>query len=427
MLCLKNTLMNKGDIMEFIDNIVMEFIFFFNEMAVYLIFGFLVAGILHVIFPDNFIRRHMGKGNFGSVLKSTLFGIPLPICSCGVIPVAASLKNSGASNGATISFLIATPQVGADSFMITYSLLGWVFGVFRIVASLITALVSGILVNLFSKKDDDPFFIVSAHRNDKNGVIERLRGILSYTEYTLLGSIADRLIIGIIVAGLIAVVIPEDFFGTYMTSDFLSMVMMLFIGIPMYVCASASTPIAAALVMKGMSPGAALIFLLTGPATNIITISAVHKLIGKKATIVYLSVIALGSLALGYLLNIMIHIWGFSSVIKLEGMDMLPPWLKLSGSVVLITMLLWYYVKIKIIDRNMVNNMKTKKIILNVGGMSCNHCSGTVKKELEAIENIYDVNVDLKGKKAYFSSKDENAVEKAINAIRNAGFQAEAI
>ena len=135
--------------MEFVLKLIKEIAIFYNDVAIYLIFGFLVAGILHIIFPESMVRRHLGKDSFGSVLKSTLFGIPLPICSCGVVPVAVSIKNSGASKGSVVSFLIATPQVGADSFMITYSLLGWVFGVFRIITSLITALSAGIMVNMF--------------------------------------------------------------------------------------------------------------------------------------------------------------------------------------------------------------------------------------------------------------------------------------
>ena len=139
--------------MDFLSVILKETILFFNEVSIYLLFGFIIAGILHVLFPESIIRRHLGRDSFGSVLKSTLFGIPIPLCSCGVVPVAASLRNSGASKGATISFLISTPQVGADSFMITYSLLGWIFALFRIVASLITAMAAGIMVNILSRND----------------------------------------------------------------------------------------------------------------------------------------------------------------------------------------------------------------------------------------------------------------------------------
>lgn len=413
--------------MDLIFQIVTELVYFFNEIAVYLLFGFMVAGILHVVFPDSYIRRHLGKSSLGSVMKSTLFGIPLPICSCGVIPVATSLRSSGASKGATISFLISTPQVGADSFMITYSLLGWVFGVFRIIAALVTSFVSGVLVNLFAsgEKDADDLFIMAPSANGKYSRRQRLKELPGYIEFSLLGPIADRLMIGIVIAGLIAVLIPDNFFATYLSGDFLSMLLMLVIGIPMYVCASASTPIAASLIMKGLSPGAALIFLLTGPATNIISISAVHKIIGRKATVIYLLVIALGSLALGYLLNMVTNVFGFETVINIEHAQMLPGWLKLAGSAGLAAMLGWYYIKTGIIDKDKGGDMDTNKIILNVEGMTCTHCSGTVRKTLEYIDGISDITVDLEGKKASFTlSGGADIVEKAISAIDDAGYTA---
>ncbi len=410
--------------MELIWSAFRELLFFFNEIAIYLLFGFLVAGVLHVVFPDSFIRKHLGKSSVGSVIKSTLFGIPLPICSCGVIPVATSLKNSGASRGATISFLISTPQVGADSFMITYSLLGWVFGVFRIVSSLITALVAGILVNLVGKDGDAPFFVTSAPVMKAQTMAQRARSMPGYVEYTLLGSIADRLIIGIVLAALISIAIPDHFFQDYLNSDFLSMLLMLVIGIPMYVCASASTPIAAALIMKGISPGAALIFLLTGPATNIIGISAVHKIVGRTSTLLYLAVISIGSLLLGYGLNLTTNYYGFSNVITLSGMDMLPNWLKIMGSIGLFSMLAWFYIKTKWIDKTKEKTMASNTRTLSVEGMSCNHCSGTVHKTLESIKGISEVNVDLEGKKATFITEDDGAIQQAIDAVIKAGFTA---
>ncbi len=166
----------------------------------------------------------MGNDSFGSVLKSTLFGIPLPLCSCGVVPVAASLKKSGASNGAGISFLISTPQIGADSFLVTYSLLGWVFGFFRIAASLITAMAAGIMVNILSRSQGAE---KSSDFVSKETFKDRLKIFFSYVEYELLGSIAGTLIAGIIIAGVISAVIPNSFFEQYLNSPFLSMLIML--------------------------------------------------------------------------------------------------------------------------------------------------------------------------------------------------------
>jgi len=338
--------------MDFLSVILKETIFFFNEVSIYLLFGFIIAGILHVLFPESIIRRHLGRDSFGSVLKSTLFGIPIPLCSCGVVPVAASLRNSGASKGATISFLISTPQVGADSFMITYSLLGWVFALFRIVASLITAIAAGIMVNILSRNDSPQSGKALSNMNSEEGFGRRIRSILQYVEYDLLGSIANALMVGIIAAGIITALIPEGFFDRYLGSDFLSMILMLLIGIPLYVCAAASTPIAASLIMKGISPGAALVFLLTGPATNAITIATTARVLGKKSTAVYLAAIALVSLALGYLLNVLAAQYGLQKIIMVHQHEMLPAWLKIAGSVALALMLGWYYFNLKVLSRS---------------------------------------------------------------------------
>lgn len=289
--------------MSFLIDLIDEILFLVDEISIYLLLGLLIAGILHIIFPESIIRRHLGKNSLGSVIKSTIFGIPLPLCSCGVVPMAASLKQSGASRGSIVSFLIATPQIGADSFMITYSLLGWVFAAFRIVSSFITAIIAGILVNAFGDKngDTEQYHLNTCENND--GFSARTRAIINYVEYDLLGSIVNSLILGIMIAGFIGVLIPDDFFEEHFDHQFLSMIIMLIVGIPMYVCASASTPIAASLIMKGISPGAALVFLLTGPATNAASIATVMKIVGRKSTAVYLATIAVVSLGLGFLLN----------------------------------------------------------------------------------------------------------------------------
>jgi uncharacterized protein len=419
-----------------ITQILKEVIFFYNEVSVYLVFGFIVAGLLHIFFSEALITKLFGKDNTASVIKASIFGIPLPLCSCGVLPVAVSLKNNGASKGATVSFLITTPQVGADSFMITYSLLGWVFAVFRIIASVITGFTAGIAMNFLKK--DNPSNLQSNLQSDcspdctsgscaggvkkDESMTSRAKNVFSYVEYSVLGSIAGHLIIGIILAGIIAVLIPDDFFAKYMTSDILSIFLMLLIGIPMYVCASASTPIAAALIMKGISPGAALVFLLTGPATNAIGISAVYKMLGKNGVLLYLAAIAVVSLVIGSLLNAIVYKFGFQSIISMHHGEMLPNWLKLSGSVLLTLMLSWYYIKTKILNRKTERNL-SMKTILNVNGMNCMHCSGSVHKAVESVSGTSDIFVDLKDKNVSFDIEDENNIKKVKEAVISAGYK----
>jgi hypothetical protein len=328
-----------------------EILFFYNEISIYLLFGFFVAGLLHIFFPESIVRRHLGKDSFGSVLKATLFGIPLPLCSCGVVPVAASLRNNGASKGATVSFLISTPEVGVDSFLVTYSLLGWVFGLFRLAASFLTALIAGIAVNIIAGKNNSGSGELPMNNGNPETAMDRLKSFFPYLEYELLGSIANTLVVGIIIAGIISAVIPEGFFERSLDYPLLSLVAMLVVGIPMYVCATASTPIAASLIMKGISPGAALVFLLTGPATNAVTISTVFRTLGKTTAVVYLSAIGIVSLALGYFLNVVTAKYGYQKIIMMHQYEMIPDWLKMIGTALLTIMLGWYYFKTKIVMR----------------------------------------------------------------------------
>lgn len=407
--------------------ILKEILYFYHEVAIYLIFGFFVAGILHILFSESWITKHLGKGNLSSVFKATIGGIPLPLCSCGVIPVAASLRKKGASRGAALSFLISTPQVGADSFVITYSLIGWIFGVFRIIASFLTAIIAGIAVNLFVKEESKPIktkqSIKCKSKVPQSTIKTRISSFFYYLEFELLGSIAFHLIIGLIIAGLISALIPESFFIQYMDNQFLSMLLMLIAGIPMYVCATSSTPIAASLLMKGISPGAALVFLLAGPATNSITISTVIKTMGKKTAIIYVSSIAIVSLALGYLLNVLALDLNIK-VMQEHVHEILPEWLKLLGSITLGIMLLIYYIKkifLQIVAKNTMENTNDKFII--VEGMTCMHCSGKVQSVVEEFKGVSDVNIDLNSKKVSFNYNSEN-LDKIKSAIELEGYSA---
>ncbi len=399
----------------------LETLSFYNEIAVYLLFGLLVAGILHVLFPESIVRRHLGKGNIGSVLKSALFGIPLPLCSCGVVPVATSLRRSGASKGSVVSFLITTPQIGADSFMLTYSLIGWVFAGARILASVITALIAGLFINLFEKED-------STHPRESVTVNEvdfrtRLKEVPQYVEYELLGAIVNTLLIGILIAGAVGVFMPDDFFATYMNSPFLSMILMLVIGIPVYVCASASTPIAAALLMKGLSPGAALVFLLSGPATNAVNFTTVLKIIGKKSTAIYIGSIAIVSLALGYLFNVWLGT-GFMATVMTHQHDMLPDWLRIGSSILLTIMIGWFYFKTQLwkLFKTNKGNIEVGKLSLDVQGMTCQHCAKNVERAILSVEGTQDVQIFLDQDRVEFELADNNLLNKVKESITAAGY-----
>lgn len=313
------------DVQAAIIGIAAESWYMFEEAAPYLLLGFTIAGLLHVFVPDEHILKYLGRsaGKVRSAVNATLVGIPIPLCSCGVIPAAISLKKRGATKGATLSFLISTPETGVDSIAITYALLDPIMTIFRPLATLITAVSAGIAENYLGEKkierseNKDVLVMQSSmvcsdsscscgskpvemsELSLKGRILEGMR----YAYVELLGDISRWLIVGIILAGVISYLIPADLIHTYFGGGILSMFAMLLIGIPLYICATASTPLAAALIAKGMSPGTAFVFLLAGPATNAATITMVTKFLGKRTAMLYLGMIAFCSMAFGLLLD----------------------------------------------------------------------------------------------------------------------------
>lgn len=282
-----------------------------NAMAPYILFGLLFAGILHEVVPDSIVKNHLGKSSIFSVIKATLFGIPLPVCSCGVIPLAAGIKKSGASNGATLSFLISTPITGIDSIFATYGMFGWIFTIYRVITSMIISIAAGIISNIYVKDDVKEVITeescngsscCSSSCSEEKEIKKKisLKNILRYSFVTLLEDIAKPLLIGLLVGALITVLIPDDLSKLLQEYTMLSYIIALAIALPMYVCATASLPIAAALMLSGVSAGAAFVFLSAGPATNTVTIGVVKKMMGVKTLFIYLGTIILGSLLFGF-------------------------------------------------------------------------------------------------------------------------------
>ncbi len=287
------------------------------ESSLYVFFGFFAAGLLKAYLPEHLVAKHLGEKNAASVLKASLFGIPLPLCSCGVIPAAMELRKQGASKGATAAFLVSVPETGVDSAAITWALLDPMMTIIRPITAFFTATLTGLLVNSIpedsqpetERETKEPLSCCTTQPAGgspgqlKKSHLQRIRNGQSYAFGDLLGDVGKWLLVGIAAAGLIAYMVPGDFFINYMNNEFLSLVIMLGVGIPLYICASASTPVAAALVLKGLSPGAALVFLLAGPATNVATMTIVARYFGKYALLVYLFSIALCSLFFGWLTN----------------------------------------------------------------------------------------------------------------------------
>jgi len=296
-----------------------------NAMAPYIVFGLIFAGILHELVPDTIVKNHLGEESIWSVIKATLFGIPLPVCSCGVIPLATSIKKSGASNGSTLSFLISTPITGVDSILATYGMFGWAFTLYRVVTSMIISIVAGVVTNFYgdeeresSKKVQSIFSVqkptltvahsmnftsvqrVSDVSPKKKSIIKQTKDAFGYAFNTLLGDIASPLLVGVLLGAFITVAIPQNLNLLLAEYSWFSYLIVLAIAIPMYVCATASLPIAAGLMLAGVSPGAAFVFLSAGPATNTVTLGVVKKMLGMRTLYIYLGTIIIGSTLFGF-------------------------------------------------------------------------------------------------------------------------------
>ncbi|MBX3044775.1 MAG: SO_0444 family Cu/Zn efflux transporter [Candidatus Kapabacteria bacterium] len=411
----------------------------FLEMSPYIILGLIFVALLNYFVSKDLISRQIGKNNFWSVLKASLFGIPLPLCSCGVVPTAVYMSKSGASKGATVSFLISTPQTGIDSIIATYGMLGPLFAIFRPFAALVMGIFGGLAVRLISDEDKEstakPKFIgltqfEAVRTVETQKVIstkEKIKKTLNYSFVEFLDDISVQFVAGVIIAGLIAYFIPNDYFAeTGFNSGILGMLLMILIGAPMYVCATASIPIAMALLMKGFSPGVAFVFLAVGPATNAASITIISKSLGKKVTMLYLTAIAVLSIMMGYLLDFVYYLWGEGSIIhnhhSHEHSDMFfSDDMKLILGIVFFVMIIMSFYR-KYFSKYF--NNKRPEIIddgiqkIMISGMTCNHCVSTVSSTALKIKGIDEINIRLDEGLAYVKGKfDMNEFEKEINDV----------
>ncbi|WP_243312528.1 permease [Fundidesulfovibrio agrisoli] len=291
--------------MNFILHILTESWAVLLESAPFMLFGFFLAGLLKALVPPSLMTKHLGGTGLWPVLKAALVGVPIPLCSCGVLPAAAGLRDAGASKGAAAAFMISTPETGVDSIAVNWALLDPLMTIVRPVAAFVTGALAGVLVNRFAPDEAPagarprPLIPLDAFAVRKPPLLSRLRAGLEYAFGEMLSGIGRWFLLGVLVAGLIGAILPADGMERVLGTGLWPMLAMLALGIPLYVCATASTPIAAALAMKGLSPGAALVFLLAGPATNAAGITVVARMLGLRATGIYLACIAGCSLLFG--------------------------------------------------------------------------------------------------------------------------------
>ena len=282
-------------------DLLIAFVHVFAMMAPWLVFGFLMAGIIAVWIPRNLVNRMMGGcSGLGGILRAVAIGVPLPICSCGVLPIAAGLRKHGAGKGPTAALLVSTPQTGIDSILATYALMGPVFAVARPVAAAITGIVCGMVVSTVGGEDAEAVAAEDAPAGSRG-----IKAIFWQAYRRLLGSVAKPLAIGLVISALVTVLVPDNFFAdAFYGNDWIAMPVMALVGFPMYVCSTASIPIAASLIAKGVSPGAAFVFLMVGPAMNAMSLTTVSALLGRKAAVAYLVTIVAGAILCGVVINL---------------------------------------------------------------------------------------------------------------------------
>ncbi|MBO4341330.1 MAG: permease [Bacteroidales bacterium] len=385
------------------------------EMAPYLLLGFLIAGILHVFVPNRFYTKYLSRDNKWAVLWAALLGVPLPLCSCGVIPTAIGLRNEKASKGAVASFLIATPQTGIDSILATFSLLGLGFAIIRPVAALVTGVCGGLLVNRLVKEDDDAISSASACEVETGN---RLWRVLKYAYFKMIQDIGGRLVIGLLVAALIQVAIPDEFFLTFGSQPLLQMLVILVVAVPMYICSTGSIPVAAALIMKGLSPGAALVMLMAGPDVNLASILVVRKALGRRFTWIYLLVIVGFSILFGLLVNAI----GINVTPKIADAcctDAYPSTFKII-SASLLTLFILFALTMKLFERFKHKPADPNTAVYTVEGMHCSHCEAAVCRAVEDIPGVESAKANASGKTLTIKGP---AAEDAIRtAVEKAGY-----
>jgi len=383
------------------------------ELAPFLLLGMAVAGVLHVALPDRFVERQL-RGRFG-VIKAVLLGVPLPLCSCGVIPTALGLRKDGASRGAAVGFLISTPQTGVDSILVSASFLGWPFAIFKVAAAAVTGVVGGLLADAagadFGAVEPPSPVPVASRRRGWNALFDHALEILR--------TIWRWIVVGIVFSALITTLVPDGVFQAVAAKGpLLSVLLALFVSIPLYVCATASVPIAAALVAGGFPAGAALVFLMAGPATNIATIGAIRRFLGARALAAYLFAIVAGSVGLGVAFDFVIEAGGPAVVAHAHETT---TWWRLMSAAVLVALMGWFAIEDvrRLLGRRRAAGGE-HVITVGVGGMSCGSCVAKVESALRGEDGVSAVSVSLEARQAVVHGDVDE--ERVMAAIRRVGF-----
>ena len=432
-----------------ITGLLNEIYVMFLELAPYMLLGLAFVGILHLFITKDMVSKYVGKKDIWSIFKASLFGVPLPLCSCGVIPTAVFLKKNGASKGSTVSFLISTPQTGIDSMIATYGMMGWLFAIFRPIAAFVMGIIGGTVTHFLEKKDEAVLsskkkiieiqqYTAKAQSADDScddscsdscapgdevkvkGFVNKIKRIWNYAFVEFLDDISKQFIIGVIISGFIAFFLPAQLMSDLnINSGLLGMLVVIAFGIPMYVCATASIPIAVALMLKGFSPGVAFVFLAVGPATNAASLSILGKVLGKKVSIIYVASIAITAIIMGYILDYLFLFFDADPVRMMghdHGSDFITEEIKLVLGALFFLMLAGSMYR-----KYFAKYFGTKKetgMEVRIEGMTCNHCVANVEKAIAKVKGVESFKVMLDEGKAVLEGNFEmDDVTREIEAV----------
>lgn len=461
------------------------------EMAPYLLLGFLIAGLLRMFVPKTMYSKHLAPRTMKSVVKAAAIGVPLPLCSCGVIPTTVGLRKEGASHGACTSFLIATPQTGVDSIAATYSLMGLPFAIVRPIAALFTAMFGGWLVNRFAREDEKISEQTVQHNDEGHAHHEgnhshghdhcacdhnhdhcdcghehgakdystmsfwdKIKGALDYAFVDMMQDVGKWLVIGLLIAALITVAVPNEWLAALHDYKLLNMLIVLAVAIPMYVCATGSIPIAVSLMAKGLTPGAALVLLMAGPAVNSASMLVIGKVFGRRTLWLYLIAIVFGAMVFGLGIDYLlpqewfavqggfaeagghcthgVSLWDWAWIALLVGLLLNAFWQQHRGHTCECCSNSnehhhehhahhhdGHAQTAALSDEKEVEESLT---LYKISGMNCNHCRANVEKAIRSVEGVADVVVDLAGGKAMVKGAHDSAA--LIDRVKSYGYDA---
>lgn len=416
------------EVQQYIITFLTDFVKILSEMSPYLLLGFFFAGLLYAFIPQRKIEAYFNGKPFRSSLLASFFGIPLPLCSCGVIPTGTAFYKNGASKGGTVSFLISTPQTGVDSILATFSLMGLAFAVIRPLAALLTGITGGLITSVITENEPTAS-IEQEQSKESQSFYQKLRDVFRYGFVEFIQDISKWLVVGLVLAAIISALIPNDFFELLNMPPIFQMLLILAVSVPLYICATGSIPLAAILILKGISPGAAFVLLMAGPATNAATITMIAKVLGRKSLFSYLGSIIAGAIGFGLMIDYVLPSHWFTEIAHQHlghhhGEHL--SWWQISSGILLMALIINGYIQKHLKSKNnkitqtTINTMDVKTI--KVEGMTCNHCKANVESNLVKLSSVNKAEVNLADKTVRIEG-DQIEIEEAKEMVNSLGYK----